>query len=381
MGQAINKVAIWVKNHNIVPTGIRRFILKHTNMLDARTTSWIAKDPYANDSPISTYKPKTRYTLGIIKEFWHCHWPYIAACRELRVAYRVLDISSPDWMKVVEESGCDAFLVYPSVVISVWKQMFDERLRVMVNEMGKIIFPTYDEILFYESKRRMHYWLEAHGVPHPKTWVFYNFKEALEFANTADLPIVYKSDLGSGASGVRIFRDRSALRRHVKQCFKRGFTTYTRCPNDKEWGTILFQEYIPNAKEWRMIRIGDSYFGYEKLRDGDFHSGSHKWRYAEPPSDLLHMVKRITDTGRFLSMDLDVFVTRDKRYLVNEMQTIFGMGNPYEMCEVENRPGRMLLDCESGSWYFEAGSFCQNYLCNLRVETLLAMLEGRSVLA
>lgn len=188
MGPVIHKLAIWVKRHNIVPTGIRQFIQKHSNILDIRTASWIAKDPYANEPPVSSYKSKYPYTLGIIKEFWHVHWPYIAACRELRVSYKLLDISGPDWLKVIEESGCDAFLIRPSVQLSIWKQMFDERLRIITKDLGKIIFPTYDELWFYESKRRMHYWLEANNVPHPKTWVFYDLKQALDFTEWAELP-------------------------------------------------------------------------------------------------------------------------------------------------------------------------------------------------
>lgn len=176
------------------------------------------------------------YTLGIIKEFWHQHWHYIAACRDLRVSYKFLDISGPNWLQVIEESGCDAFLIRPSVQLSIWKQMFDERIRVIAKDLGKIIFPGSDELWFFESKRRMHYWLQAHGVPHPKTWVFYDLKQALAFADHAELPVVYKSDLGSGASGVRIFRKRDFLSRHIQKCFKQGFTTYRRCR-----GTIVLR--------------------------------------------------------------------------------------------------------------------------------------------
>jgi hypothetical protein len=124
-----------------------------------------------------------------------------------------------------------------------------------------------------------------------------------------------------------------------------------------------------------MIRIGESYFGYEKLKKGDFHSGSHLWNYSRPKSDLLDFVKGVTEKAGFTSMDLDIFEIPDRRYLVNELQTVFGMGHPYEMCVVDGKPGRMLFDRRSNSWKFEAGNFCQNYLCNLRVQTVLAMLD------
>lgn len=343
-------------------------------MLNVRGANWIAKDPYVNDPPCSSYEPRYSSTLGIIKEFWHGHWHYISACREIGVAYKLLDISGPDWPQIIEESGCNAFLVRPSVVVSIWKQMFDERLRVMAHDLDKILFPSYDEIWFYESKRRMHYWLAAHRVPHPKTWVFYNLKEALMFADQAELPVVYKSDFGSGASGVYIFRERRALKRHIRSCFNRGFTTYRRCPNDREWGFVLLQEYLPDVREWRIVRIGNSYFGYEKRKKGDYHSGSLERRYGLLSSGLLHFAKEVLDTGRFHSMALDIFETHDERYLVNELQTMFGMSRS-EMCEVDGQAGRMLYQPESDTWTFEPGDFCRNHLCNLRVETLLSMLE------
>jgi len=47
---------------------------------------------------------------------------------------------------------------------------------------------------------------------------------------------------------------------------------------------------------------------------------------------------------------------------------------PYNL--VDNKPGRMLYYTETDSWEFEAGNFCQNHLCNLRVMTLLENLGG-----
>ena len=77
-----------------------------------------------------------------------------------------------------------------------------------------------------------------------------------------------------------------------------------------------------------------------------------------------------------MSMALDVFETKDGQYLVNELQSMFGMSRP-EMCVVDEKPGRMVFQRDSDSWVFESGEFCRNHLCNLRVQTLLALL-GKS---
>jgi hypothetical protein len=337
---------------------------------------WRATDPHADTEEISTYPAKVNVRLGIVREFAHAHTHYIGACRELGVPYKLLDLSGPDWVSVVRDCGCDAFLVSPSCELSIWKQMYDERLRAMVVDMGMLIYPTYDELWFYESKRRMCYWLQAHEIPHPKTWVFYGLREAAEFAQRTELPIVFKSDSGSAASGVQIFRSRFRLMEWVKRSFRKGTTRKNDDPRDRLWGSVLFQEYLPDAREWRMARVGTSYFGYEKLKEGEYHSGSLLRAYSRPRDDLLVFTRRVLDEGGFTSMALDIFETRDGQYLVNELQSIFGMSRP-EMCVVDAAAGRMVLQPDSDSWTFESGDFCRNHLCNLRVQTLLMMLSDR----
>lgn len=335
---------------------------------------WRAEDTYADIEEVSTYPARVDVRLGIIKEFAHAHKNYLGACRDLGVPYKILDISGPNWIKVVRNSGCDAFLVRPSCELSVWKRMYDERLRVMVEDMGKIIYPSYKELWFYESKRRMCYWLQAHNIPHPQTWIFYNCDNAMEFAQNTELPIVFKTDFGSAASGVRIFRSRLRLTRWIKRCFRKGTIRKDEDSRDRQWGSVLLQEYLPDAKEWRIAVIGASYFGYEKLKQGDYHSGSLLRAYSRPRDELLALAKRIMDDGRFTSMALDIFETKDGQYLVNELQTMFGMSRQ-EMCVVDGKAGRMFFQSESFAWVFESGDFCRNHLCNLRVQILLAMMK------
>lgn len=335
---------------------------------------WLAEDPYAEVEEVSTYPGKVDVTLGIFKEFTRIHSFYIGACRELGVPYKVIDISGPDWLKRVRESGCDAFLVRPSGQITVWKQMFDERLKVIAHDLNKTIFPSYDAIWFYESKRRMHYWLQAHDVPHPRTWVYYDRQEALAFVDATPLPIVFKTDFGSGAMGVQILTDRGKLSRLVNRCFRKGIVKSGGDPRDRQWGSVLFQEFLPNVREWRMIRVGESYMGYQKLQRGQFHSGSQSFQYQRPPDRLLDWVRETTDRGDFRSMALDVFVTAEGDYLVNELQTTFALHVDEGIPMVDGEPGRFVYQPDAEAWQFEPGHFCRNKLCNLRVEALLDQL-------
>ena len=48
-----------------------------------------------------SHRNKSRYVLGIIEEFDNNHLPYIAACEDLGVRYKTIDISGPDWIPLV----------------------------------------------------------------------------------------------------------------------------------------------------------------------------------------------------------------------------------------------------------------------------------------
>jgi glutathione synthase/RimK-type ligase-like ATP-grasp enzyme len=318
--------------------------------------------------------PVTDVTLGIIPEFSSYHVHFVEACRDLGVPYKLVDISGPDWLDDVRNADCDAFIVRPPGLVRLWKERCDERLRIMVRELGVTIYPSYDEIWLYESKRRTHYWLEANKVPHVRSWIFYDREDALEFAETCELPVVLKSDFGSGAAGVWILRSRTKLRRHIGRIFSRGLHLRHAHPLERQWGNVLLQEYVPKAREWRAIRIGRSFFALEKLKRGDFHSGSGSWSFDDPPLRLMDFTRDLTEAAGFTSMGVDILESSDGEYLVNELHTVFASPSPHKL-RVGGEPGRYLYNDSSGQWEFEKGTFCQNACCNLRVEALLELLE------
>ncbi len=67
---------------------------------------------------------------------------------------------------------------------------------------------------------------------------------------------------------------------------------------DREYKTVLFQQYLPGVCEWRVIRIGDTYVGHKKVKACGFHSGSLQVEWTTPPERLLRFVKGVCDNGR-----------------------------------------------------------------------------------
>src|SRR5690606_33952040 len=110
----------------------------------------------------------------------------------------------------------------------------------------------------------------------------------------------------------------------------------------------------PHTFEWRCVRIGDSFFAHKKIRKDDKASGSLLKAYEQPPFDLLDFIKEITDRRNFRSQAVDLFTDENGRYLVNEMQCIFGQSDPYQML-INDQPGRYVFRNEE--WHFEPGDF------------------------
>ncbi len=311
--------------------------------------------------------------LGIIADKMLRHSYYEAACMELGVPCAVIDIDGADWIDQIRESGCSAFAVRPFVLTSVGKRMYEDRVEILHEDMGCQVYPSPKSLWLYESKSRNADWLEARGVPVPKTWTFYDAEKATAFLDDAALPLVFKSDLGASALGVEIVRTRKRAEVLIRTCFGKGFSVPRHDRRDRQWGFVLFQAFIPDAREWRVIRIGDSYFGHRKGKKGDFHSGTKLKEFDRPPRELLQLAKQVTDAGQFDSMALDILEDAAGNYFVLEMQTYFGASRSYQML-IDGQPGRFLYSEVDNDWKFEAGDFTRNAGCNLRVQQLYRKL-------
>ncbi len=358
-----------------VPVPFKRYFRQRMDIMGYMSAAWEKDDPFSQDPP--TWEVEgSPYRVGIIREFSHRHSFYVAACRELNLSYRILDIADPKWVTMFRESGCDFFLVWPSTYLGIWKEMFDERLWVLAKQMHQLVCPTFEESFIYENKRRVHDWLDVNRIPHPETWVFFERATALAFAKQCPLPIVVKSTRGACASGVRIIRARRDALKITEQYFSHGVVPDRGYKWDAQRLCIIFQEYLPNVDEWRMVRVGDSYFGYRKEKTGDFHSGSHGWSWLDPGKALLDTLHDVTERGGFTSMNIDIFRTADGQLLVNELQTVFGATNPADMLVIDGKPGRYRH--EGGAWIFEAGDFCRNHLANLRLEYVVKKAKQRA---
>lgn len=345
----------------------RQFLTLQYHVLRAEATS-----RFKSGLPENTDgNEKASMCIGILLDPLRGYENYVAACIECRVSYRLVDLFATDWIEQIRGSGCDIFVVWPGECIAEWKKLFDERLLFLTRELGKRLYPSYDSLWLYGSKERQCHWLKIHGFPQPKTWVYYRLDEALTFVQQATYPVVAKTDIGAASYGVRILKTRSQAERLVRRVFSRGIVGHCADRSAWQWQHILLQEYLTgDFEEWRLVRIGDSYFGHRKGRGSHgLHSGSGLCHWEDPGTELLDLLKRVTDAGNFKSMCLDIFRTVDGHLLISECQAVFGCATATTQMKIRDVPGRYLwLD---GAWRFEAGEFCGNYLCDLRIRSVI----------
>jgi len=330
------------------------------------------------------------------------HNLWIKACDDFndQLEYRVVNLTSNDWLEEIRKAPFDVLLAKPGGLTAPFKQLYDERIYILRVVLGYKIFPSPLEIFIYENKRFLSSWLKANNIPHPNTDVFYDSGEALDYIQSAAYPFVAKTNIGASGSGVKVIRSVSEAKEYIEETFrgrgapqrtgpnrdsggfiKRGFhymihpsdiskklSIYKTKASNRQKGFVIFQKYIEHEFEWRVVRIGNSFFGHKKLKTGEKTSGSLLKNYDDPPLAILDFVKEITDKYGMYSQAVDIFEDGGEGYLVNEMQCIFGQSDPYQML-VGGKPGRYCY--LNNNWVFEEGDFAKNACFNLRVEFVI----------
>ena len=350
------------------------------------------------------------YRLAILRNEMdndHAHW--LMACEHLseQVDHDVINLLDDHWTTRVREGRFDGFLAQPTGWSTRTKALYDKRAELLHREFHLPMIPSWPEIAIYENKRALAAWLNVNGIPHPETHVFENRVDAIRFLKGTRFPLVAKTSMGAGGSGVRILRSAEEAVGYVERTFngpgaprdsgpkwrKQGFAMrairklvqpaamlerlreYRSIKNDPQRDHVLFQAFVPHTFEWRAVRIGDSFFAHKKLVMADKASGSLLKEYTDPPRSLLDFVRGITDAHSFRSVAIDVFENHEGGYLVNEIQCVFGQSDPHQMI-VDGVAGRYRW--VQDAWLFEPGDFnrFESYL--LRLEYMLDIVSASS---
>lgn len=236
---------------------------------------------------------------------------WINYCNKNNIYYEIVDCYSSNIIdKLKDFDG----LMWHWAHYDYRAQLFARQLTYSLKLMGVKVFPDINTCWHFDDKLGQKYLLEAISAPLVPSYVFFDKKQALEWAKTTTFPKVFKLRGGAGASNVCLIKNKKMANRMINRAFSCGFykfssssiffdriTLFRRQPNvvnffkllkgfsllfrpieyeimaGKDKGYIYYQDFIPdNTFDIRIIVIGDRAFGIKRLvRKNDFRaSGS-----------------------------------------------------------------------------------------------------------
>ena len=275
------------------------------------------------------------------QEGFAAHWAEALAARGVKV--KPVDLLGPAPLEQVRECAGVMWhwFHYPHEVRLAALPI----LRVIEQHLQIPVFPDTATCWHYDDKIAQAYLLEALGIPHPRTWVFWRKAEALAWCAQADYPVVAKLASGAGSMNVRLIRDAAAARAYVEECFsgagvvarpslprgaaargwarakraaKRGacavpYVLANRFPPlpDMYWmphkNHVLFQEFLAgNEHDTRVTVIGDRAFAFRRFnRPDDFRaSGSGRIDWETAAIDLRCVAMAFAATRKLKSQSM-----------------------------------------------------------------------------
>jgi len=303
---------------------------------------------------------------------------FLQACDNLGVVGHIFDPGSIDFFDDIYAMGVRILFVRPNYKTDLQRKIFDEKVRVLRDDADLVVLPSEIELRIYEAKRELSLFVENQKIPHPETHLFYKETEALAFLEKATFPLIVKSHRGASSSGVEILHDKSESQSFVRLIFRqRYYSKRVADVRDFEYGYVLFQVYLKCVREFRIIKIGDSWFGHEKVAKSNspLMSGSGENLWTPPSTELLNFCNRIARKHDFQTMCFDVFQTTEGEFLINELQCWFGSYDPSQMY-INGIPGRYIQ--RDGDWVFDPGYYNVHASMSLRLASGLHLMKSES---
>lgn len=288
--------------------------------------------------------------------------PWIKYCEDNNIPYKIVDCFENNIVQQLK--GCDALMWhhhhgnYKDIQLA-------KPLLFSLEQAGLKVFPNFNNNWHFDNKLAQKYLLEAIDAPLVKSYVFYNKKEALEWAKTTIYPKVFKLKGGAGAQNVKLARNEKEAITLINKSFGKGWPAFDKANYFKErldkfsqgkegfisiakaFGRLIipienikfmpvekgyayFQEFIPNNdSDIRVIVIGDKAFAIKRMvREGDFRaSGSGNIIYEKSAIDE-RCLKIAFETSKKLNsqcLAYDFVFDTDKNPLIVEISYGFSM--------------------------------------------------------
>lgn len=216
---------------------------------------------------------------------------WIEYCKLNHINYKLVDCHKTDIIQQL--SDCDALMWHFNHADS-YEFLFAKQLMYSVEISGKLVFPNYNTMWYFDDKIAQKYLFESIEAPVVSTNIFYTKHAAKNWIRTAEFPKVFKLRGGAGSHNVKLIKSQAQASKIINQAFGNGFRSYSAFLDLKE--------------------------RYRKLIGGQ--------------ASLLHVVKGV---GRLVFPPKNVrFRNREKRYVYFQ-DFIAGNNHDYRIIVVENK--------------------------------------------
>lgn len=187
-------------------------------------------------------------------------------------------------------------------------------------------FPSFRDYSHYDDKITQYYLLEKNKIPVPKTFIFFDKQEALEFFRSADFPVIYKATSGSGSSNVGVIKTVSQGKRFVNKAFGKGIKTFFKEEPIRKYS--YFQEYLEgNIGDYKVICFGNQRITgvlRKNVKDEIKKSRSEIYK-VELPDSLLEFISDVhSKLGSPPVMSYDILQNNEMEWVVTELGVIYG---------------------------------------------------------
>jgi len=174
---------------------------------------------------------------------------WINYCKKNNIEYKIVNAYATD---IIEQlRGFDVFMWHHHQM-HFRDVLTAKRILFALEHAGIKVFPDFRTGWHFDDKVAQKYLFEALEIPHVPSYVFYDKKEALEWAENTDFPKVFKLTRGAGSDNVQLIKTKKQAVRIINKAFSGGFSQYKRFASLKE----RYRKYKTGQKGFTEVLKG-----------------------------------------------------------------------------------------------------------------------------
>lgn len=166
------------------------------------------------------------------------HYRWIDYCQKNSIPYKLVNCYSDD---IIDQLKDCSGLMWHYHQANFKDIVMAKSLLFSLEQGGFKVFPNFNTAWHFDDKVGQKYLFEALGFDLVKTWIFYEKKSALDWAEQVSFPKVFKLRGGAASQNVKLVKSKSAAQSLINQAFENGFPAYD------SWGSV--KERI---RKWRL---------------------------------------------------------------------------------------------------------------------------------